>query len=271
MIMINQEKCIGCGACAKDCPGGHIYISDGKAYMDAPFCIRCGHCFALCPADAIRLQGYTEEEHQACEMVVDENPVDPHDLLHAMKSRRSMRQFTDREVEPEKLQMLLEAIRFAPTGSNRQEVWVRLIREDLAEFTALVTRTLAEFAEELPENASERLKTVLPYYQNRWKNMEKQYFEDGLDGVFRGAKTVLVLTGTDDVDAAIAASYAELLAYTLGLGCVYVGFARLAAEDEKVRKYLKLRKRERVVCTLALGYPAVQYRRTVPRKKRTRS
>ena len=97
MITINQEKCIGCGACVKDCPGSLIYMSDGKARMDAEFCIRCGHCFALCPADAIRLQGYSEEDHQACAYLEDFNPVDPRDLLDAMKSRRSVRHFTESE------------------------------------------------------------------------------------------------------------------------------------------------------------------------------
>ena len=268
MITINSEQCIGCGACAQDCPMGFIQMIDGKAQMEEPFCIGCGHCFALCPADAIRVQGYTEEEHQACAPVPDENPVDPKALLLAMKSRRSIRQFTDDNVEPEKLQMLLEAIRYAPTGGNRQEVRVKVIQENLDEFTALITRTLAGFADELPEGASESLAAIQPYYQKRWKDMEKEYFENGKDGVFRGGKTVLVITGTDDVDAAIAGAYAELLAYTLGLGCVYVGFVRFAAEDERVRKYLKLRKRDRLVCTLSLGYPAVKYRRTVPRKNK---
>ena len=31
MVIINEEKCIGCGLCAKDCPASRIRIQAGKA------------------------------------------------------------------------------------------------------------------------------------------------------------------------------------------------------------------------------------------------
>ena len=31
MIIINEEKCIGCGLCAKDCPAARIRVDEGKA------------------------------------------------------------------------------------------------------------------------------------------------------------------------------------------------------------------------------------------------
>ena len=31
MVIINEEKCIGCGLCAKDCPAAKIRIHEGKA------------------------------------------------------------------------------------------------------------------------------------------------------------------------------------------------------------------------------------------------
>ena len=269
MIRIDENKCIGCGACAKDCPMEFIHLEGGKARMNEPWCIDCGHCFALCPADAIRIEGYSEEEHLACEEVPKTCPVDPDDLLTVMKSRRSIRQFTDREPEPEKLQKLIEAVRYAPTGRNTQCVRVKTIAgEALSELTDLITQVLEQYTEELPQNASEELKMIVPYYKIRWKEMRQNYVQTGKDALFRGAKTVLVLSGPNDVDPAIAASYAELLAYTLDLGCIYIGFVKLAAEDARVQKALKLKKRDHVVCTLALGYPAVKYRRTVPRNQK---
>ena len=39
-----------------------------------------------------------------------------------MRSRRSVRHFTERSVEPEKIERILEAGRYSPTGSNRQDV-----------------------------------------------------------------------------------------------------------------------------------------------------
>ncbi len=42
------------------------------------------------------------------------------DVMEAIKSRRSIRQFTDKPIEKEKLERLLEAARWAPSGSNLQ-------------------------------------------------------------------------------------------------------------------------------------------------------
>ena len=43
MIVINQETCVGCGACVKDCPGSAIHLDEGIAAAIRP-CIQCGHC-----------------------------------------------------------------------------------------------------------------------------------------------------------------------------------------------------------------------------------
>lgn len=54
IIEIDQEKCNGCGACAKACHEGAISMVNGKAtLMRDDYCDGLGDCLPACPADAI--------------------------------------------------------------------------------------------------------------------------------------------------------------------------------------------------------------------------
>ena len=54
IIQIDEEKCNGCGACAKACHEGAIAMVDGKAkLMRDDYCDGLGDCLPACPMDAI--------------------------------------------------------------------------------------------------------------------------------------------------------------------------------------------------------------------------
>ena len=68
MIVINVEKCVGCGTCTYPCPSGAIHMppkTEGKKrgipIVDelAPGvipCLACGDCVAACPRGAITIK-----------------------------------------------------------------------------------------------------------------------------------------------------------------------------------------------------------------------
>lgn len=55
--------------------------------------------------------------------------LDPQTLLSAIRTRRSIRQFTGREVPPQVIAQIIEAGRLTPTGINAQDVSFVALRE----------------------------------------------------------------------------------------------------------------------------------------------
>ena len=70
-LIWSQEKCTGCGTCAKTCPQGVIEIVTSanqidnkyvveKYEVDTGYCIQCGLCVEACPFEALYM-GYAYE------------------------------------------------------------------------------------------------------------------------------------------------------------------------------------------------------------------
>lgn len=50
---VQEELCVGCRVCSKNCAHGAISFTDGKAQIDHSRCVGCGRCLGSCNADAI--------------------------------------------------------------------------------------------------------------------------------------------------------------------------------------------------------------------------
>ena len=254
MIRIDENKCVGCGACAADCLSRAIAFPEGKARIVKP-CFLCGHCIAICPVSAVSMDDYDMAD--VLPYREEEFSLSPEVLLNVMKFRRSIRQFLKEPVEKEKLELLLEAGRYSPTGSNAQNVSFRVIRDRMKEFRAL---SMEEFRKYRDPKAFASLFPP-PMTPDR---VDFDYD----DFLFKGGSAVILTVSPSAVNASLAAAYMELLAHTMGLGTVYVGFfVRLAAVNQPIREWLELKEEDQVVTALSIGYPSVKYRRTPPRKK----
>ena len=66
IIHIDEDKCIGCGACASACHEGAIEMVDGKAKLVREnFCDGFGDCLPACPAGAITFEEREAPEYDA--------------------------------------------------------------------------------------------------------------------------------------------------------------------------------------------------------------
>lgn len=256
MITIDKNRCIGCKLCAGDCLAGAIRFTDGKAEVFKA-CFECGHCVAICPTGAVRFDGDGYD-------MADVEPlgagfgIDGDRMLHAIKSRRSIRQFTAQKPDRQSIETVLEAARFSPTASNAQNVSYIVFADRTEELKRIAIEELRGY-----RDSEERFAEVFPPPMS----MSRVNF-DNEDFFFKGAPVVIMTLSPHTVNAAIATANMELQAVSLGMGALYVGFfTRLAAKNRRIRDYLGLKESDEVATCLALGYPATQYRRTVPRRK----
>jgi diguanylate cyclase (GGDEF)-like protein len=62
-FVVDQERCVGCLACARVCPTGAIAVpaEHGVVSIMDDACIRCGQCLPACPHDAIDAMGMLQQ------------------------------------------------------------------------------------------------------------------------------------------------------------------------------------------------------------------
>lgn len=257
MITINKENCNGCGLCTKDCFTKLIEVKDKKAVTVHNNCLSCGHCSAVCPQNAITVNRYEMSEALAY------NPqtmqMDADQLFGFMQYRRSVRQFTNKPVERETLARIIETGRYSPTGANTQTVRYIVLQNQLEDARKLAVESLHKAALEFPDD---------PYhdtYQRIYEAAEQN--KDILCHHAPVVVAVLDLQLNNNVSASIAASRMELMANALGLGVCFIGlFVRAVNYEPQLSELLAIDRRYKMATALAIGYPAVDYLRTVPRK-----
>jgi NAD-dependent dihydropyrimidine dehydrogenase PreA subunit len=124
-IRIDTTRCSGCGTCVEVCKDYGFTLTEGKAKVSGtPLmgCVACGHCMAVCPCEAITVHGRTLSNSDLFDLPPDENRANYEQLLALFQKRRSIREFTDRKVEPEIVEKILEAAVTSPMGLPPSDV-----------------------------------------------------------------------------------------------------------------------------------------------------
>jgi nitroreductase/NAD-dependent dihydropyrimidine dehydrogenase PreA subunit len=282
--VVDPDKCKGCGHCAKVCPALVFELQDKKSHVvHGVRCNACGQCWAVCPEEAV-----TQNEVVMTNGLKPgpEPAVGPDALQLLIRERRSTRIFRDTPVSKEQLQRIIEAGRYIPTASNRQDVGYIVLSDDekVAELRLLVENYLDRMSKALENRAMRpvfrlrmgRLMTdVLRFYAmgyGVWADItaeekkKRAYFPlpFGPAAIITHAQSFDALA---QVNCSMALYACSLMAHSLGLGSCWLGFVPIAANtDKRVKSWLNLPDENECYGAIVIGHPGVRYRRLVERK-----
>ena len=182
------------------------------------------------------------------------------DVSEAIKKRRSIRKFKPDPIPEEKIRLLLESARLAPSGTNTQP-WRFIIVKDngtkkklqeaahnqrhvkSAPVIIVCCADLKAF-KEFSERVDELIESgALP---ERTREVFIPYLSKGMDTV---TKDALMIAAAANV--AIAVEHIVLQAVEIGLGTCWVRWY----EDDKVKKILDIPEHVEVMALLPVGVP----------------
>ena len=286
--IIDQEACVGCGLCVAVCPAKTITMINGKAVVTGTYSLACGHCEAVCPVDAIRVEAL-EHPYILASSSFDSNWLEPGacdtgQLVRLMLSRRSCRNYKDKEIDRTVLEDLVKIGTTAPSGTNSQ-LWTFTVLSSRREVESLGEQA-ARFFHGLNRMAGKPWLRFISkmfggdalgrYYDRYYETVQEGLLlwdRDRIDTLFHGAVAAILVGGKENAsspleDALLASQNILLAAHCLGLGTCMIGFAVEAIKrDKQIRKMLKIPDDESVYSVIALGYPAEKYKKIALRKK----
>lgn len=290
-VVIDQERCSGCGLCIKVCPSGTISLKKGKACVTGDRSLSCGHCMAVCPESAIEINSLDPNSINFNTFDLNEKwlpygEAKIEELARIIASRRSCRNFKNKAIEQQVIEDLVKLGKLAPSGSNCQK-WTFtcfLSREQVVEFAFSV----GSFYKKLNKMASSRLlryglkligkPDLYNYYRDyhdKINNIVNEMESNGKDLLFHGATACIIVGSEPDAsspgdDALLATQNILLSAHSMGIGSCLIGFAvKALSSDKSIQTRFGISEEETIHSVIALGYPNEKYHRITGRKKVT--
>ena len=170
--------------------------------------------------------------------------------LEAIRTRRSTRRFSDKRIEQKKLETIIEAGRYAPSGGNSQTCHFIVVRnkEVLAKLAELAQAAFAKM--EITEGMYKSIANSIRASQKG--NYVFHYDPD----------TLIIVANQKDygnniADCVCALENMMIAANELDLGSVWINQLKWLNEDETLLEYertLGLEENERIYGALAVGY-----------------
>ncbi len=255
-----NENCIHCGKCINDCIAHALKFDENKVpVLDESKCVKCQHCLAICPVGALSICGKNPEDSEPTN-----NKPEPEKVLNLIKSRRTIRNYKQENLDADRMAKLKDMTNWVPTGVNNHRLHIAVI-DDI--------EVMNEFRDYTNKKMLKVLKhPILKYLANRFERY-KNAFLRGDDIIFRGAPHMIVVsTPIDapcaDVDPTIALSYFELYAQSLGVGTCWCGIVYAMLRNfPELCEHLGIPDGYKVGYAMLFGPTEVEYPRTTQPEK----
>ncbi len=256
-LVINADRCDGCGLCVSVCVRDAIVIEKLRARenpLSIMGCMDCGHCMAVCPNDCIRLTRYQNEKDKP--VPYGNKPTITYDtFLRFLSERRTVRWMLDTPVSQDQFDKIFAAAHYSPSSFNTQEVRFVVIDKDLDPFLRHIAKILEPLAADNP-----RVRQFEEYMDDQSNFRYNPFLWTG--------KQIILTFSKRRADAFIAMSRAELAAATLGLGgfySIWIARAERQDHDELMKFFPEIPEGYRMNVVYVIGRPKVRFVRTVPR------
>lgn len=275
MITIDNGRCNGCGLCAKICHEHCIVVEDTSAVIDYSLCSTCCQCIAICPTQVFSWDGIAS-------IPFNTNNLPSAELMsELLGQRRTVRTFKNERLDRNLLEEIAAAGIYAPTHNFKLRV---IIVDDDSLLEAMDTavfrfsRMLYYWIYKNPITGS-LAKLAGPAMRNEFMKAKPKLehtLKQGRAHKFH-PPVVIFIVGDKRVPLSLeSAQYALynmiLYSMTKHVACqILVGNQMIYNRNKKLRKKLRINRREKIFATMGVGFPAIRFRNRVIGKRMTLS
>ena len=167
------------------------------------------------------------------------------------KKRVTVRKFSQKPVEDEKIQKILEAGRWSPTAVNLQPQRILVLNtpESLAKVREFCSFGYDQKYVDLAKECDDKARGKVNFYYGAPLVLFISYDTDACWTHPQSGET------SGYTDATIVATHMMLEAASLDLGTVWISYF----DEEKARELLRIPENWQSVCMLYIGYPAEDF------------
>ncbi|MDO9097214.1 MAG: nitroreductase family protein [Candidatus Methanoperedens sp.] len=171
------------------------------------------------------------------------------DIVEILKTRRSVREYSEKQVSDEDIKFLIDCARYAPSGFNMQP-WSFLVvknKDVLRKISEHGKSSMIPLLESM-KSTSKKASDFLVFLKTKGTSM---FYNAPVLVIILGNKSAM----TADWDCSMAAQNMMLAAHSKGMGSCWIGGVLPALMDEGLLKEIGAPHGYKAVAPLIFGYP----------------